>query len=170
MQQEIRAVFIVLFLLLVGCVAAYFISQHPMLTEFGTEERVADGKNTAEEENPPAIPLPSRVMETDSEDVRQPKSPNGVVTSVRVETRSEAVGPYVDREAEAELLPDTSKVQIGATRSSLRAAYGEPTLKITSMDEGRAVEKYVYIDMDSDTTTITRLENGRLVAVETTPR
>jgi len=58
-------------------------------------------------------------------------------------------------------------VRVGMDRTALRQVFGEPTVKVTGMENGQTVENYVYSWSDRDTITFTRMENGRVVAVET---
>jgi hypothetical protein len=66
-------------------------------------------------------------------------------------------------------VPDSEKMEIGATRSQLRERYGVPTLAVQAVHDGSLVENYYYVKPDRTKLVIATLRNGKLVSAETAP-
>jgi hypothetical protein len=62
--------------------------------------------------------------------------------------------------------PTRNDLPIGATGAQILAKYGEPTARVTAMQNGRLVERFFYINSDRTRLTVATLERGVVVAVD----
>jgi len=74
---------------------------------------------------------------------------------------SAAVKPVLD-------IPDSKKMEIGATRSALQTRYGAPTVVVSSVRDGRLVELYYYVRPDRTNMVVATLREGKLVSAQDT--
>lgn len=62
--------------------------------------------------------------------------------------------------------PMRNDIPIGATGAQILAKYGEPTARVTAMQNGRLLERYFYVNSDRTKLTVATLERGVVVSVE----
>ena len=65
-------------------------------------------------------------------------------------------------------VPDSEQMELGTTRSELKARYGAPTIAVESIRDSTLVERYYYLKSDRANVVIATLNNGKLVAAQTT--
>lgn len=64
--------------------------------------------------------------------------------------------------------PSEKDLAIGSSSVQIRAQYGEPTARVTEVRGGHVLEHYYYFNRDRTQMTKATLENGRVVAAEST--
>jgi hypothetical protein len=62
--------------------------------------------------------------------------------------------------------PTRNDLHVGATGAQILAQYGEPTARVTAMQNGRLVERYFYVNSDRTQITVATLERGVVVSVD----
>jgi hypothetical protein len=62
--------------------------------------------------------------------------------------------------------PARNDLPIGATGAQILAKYGEPTARVTAMQNGRLIERYFYVNSDRTKLTVATLERGAVVSVD----
>ena len=69
-------------------------------------------------------------------------------------------------EAPAFRFPTPKNLQVGASSAEIRAAYGEPTMHIAGIRNGRILERYYYVNKDHSQLTVATIENGVVKSAE----
>ncbi len=64
--------------------------------------------------------------------------------------------------------PTAQGIAVGMDRTSLLAAFREPTLRTTTVEKRSLVEMYLYLDSRRNTATRVLLRDGRVISVQTT--
>lgn len=62
--------------------------------------------------------------------------------------------------------PARNDIHIGAKGVQILARYGEPTARVTAMQNGRLIERYYYVNSDRTQLTVATLERGVVVSVD----
>jgi len=62
--------------------------------------------------------------------------------------------------------PTRNDLPVGSTGIQIVARYGEPTARVTAMQNGRLIERYYYVNSDRTQLTVATLERGRVVSVD----
>jgi hypothetical protein len=62
--------------------------------------------------------------------------------------------------------PTRNDLAVGATGVQILAKYGEPTARVTAMQNGRLLERYFYVNSDRTKLTVATLERGVVVSVD----
>jgi hypothetical protein len=62
--------------------------------------------------------------------------------------------------------PTRKDLPIGTTSALILARYGEPTARVTAMQNGRLLERYFYVNSDRTQLTVATLERGVVVSVD----
>jgi hypothetical protein len=62
--------------------------------------------------------------------------------------------------------PTRNDLAVGATGAQILARFGEPTARVTAMQNGRLIERYFYINSDRTKLTVATLERGVVVSVD----
>ncbi|HUS08690.1 MAG TPA: hypothetical protein VMZ52_20465 [Bryobacteraceae bacterium] len=120
----------------------------PWIFQPSTSEPAGDSGKPAAEPAPPPRPRGSKTRATESEG----KS-NGVKTL-----------PATPQSASVK-----EEISVGMTRSQVIERLGNPTLRATQTNNGRLLERFIYVDRDRHTITIAVLENGNTVNFESKP-
>jgi len=64
--------------------------------------------------------------------------------------------------------PTPADLPAGATRAQIIAKYGEPTVRVSGVEDGRLFERYYFIHHDRTRMTIATLRNGVVAWAEST--
>ncbi|MGI9074588.1 MAG: hypothetical protein ACR2JB_25465 [Bryobacteraceae bacterium] len=62
--------------------------------------------------------------------------------------------------------PTRNDLPIGAAGAQILAKYGEPTARVTAMQNGRLVERYYYVNSERTQLVVATLEHGVVVSVD----
>jgi len=62
--------------------------------------------------------------------------------------------------------PTPADLPAGATRAQIIAKYGEPTIRISGVEDGRLFERYYFVHHDRTRMTIVTLRNGLVARAE----
>jgi hypothetical protein len=62
--------------------------------------------------------------------------------------------------------PTPADLPAGTTRAQIMAKYGEPTARVSGIDEGRVFERYYFLHRDRKRITIATLRNGVVARAE----
>ena len=62
--------------------------------------------------------------------------------------------------------PTRNDLALGAVGTQILAKYGEPTARVTAMQNGRLVERYYYVNSDRTQLIVATLERGVVVSVD----
>jgi hypothetical protein len=66
--------------------------------------------------------------------------------------------------------PTRKDLPVGTTGAQILARFGEPTARVTAMQNGRLVERYFYLNSDRTQLTVATLERGVVVSVDSQSR
>jgi hypothetical protein len=64
--------------------------------------------------------------------------------------------------------PTPADLPVGATRAQILAKYGEPTVRVSGVEDGRLFERWYFIHHDRTQITIATLRNGVVARTEST--